>query len=293
MKRGQFGPEVQGNKVHGSSSIGGSLCVYGPILRSFPVIGGRRSGYTLVEILVATTLTLILMTAVVTVFGGVGDGIAKSRRAMEQFDRLRTAAQQLRLDLQGVTVTLDGRPARPEESQGYFEYIEGGILSIPQASGNPGTPQAINAVTNEPDLTVGERGDILMFTTRNAARPFLGRYALNVDPITPRCNPTWPRWPGSSAARPCTAASCWWRRAWPRIRISPILPATHVFCQQRYLGPPGGGKMAKNLVPNSLGDLTKRENRFAHPVDHISLRRPRAGDFWGFPRWPNARRRLG
>ena len=55
----------------------------------FPVIAGRRSGYTLVEILVATTLTLMLMTAVVTVFGGVGDGISKSRRALEQFDRLR------------------------------------------------------------------------------------------------------------------------------------------------------------------------------------------------------------
>ena len=67
----------------------------------FPVTSSRRSGYTLVEILVAMTLTLILMTAVVTVFGGVGDGISKSRRAMEQFDRLRTAAQQLRLDCKG------------------------------------------------------------------------------------------------------------------------------------------------------------------------------------------------
>ena len=74
---------------------------------------GRRGGYTLVEILVALTLTLILMTAVVTVFGGVGEGIAKSRRSMEQFDRLRAAAQQLRIDLQGLTVTLDGRPVLP------------------------------------------------------------------------------------------------------------------------------------------------------------------------------------
>ena len=86
----------------------------------FPVDGCRRSGYTLVEILVATTLTLILMTAVVTVFGGVGEGIAKARRAMEQNDRLRTAVQQLRLDLQGVTVTLDGRPMRPEEESRLF-----------------------------------------------------------------------------------------------------------------------------------------------------------------------------
>ena len=84
-----------------------------------------------------------------------------------------------------MTVTLDGRPARPEENRGYFELIEGGILSIPQASNNPGTSHTIDAVTNQPDLTVGERGDILMFTTRNAARPFLGRYALSIDPTNP------------------------------------------------------------------------------------------------------------
>src|SRR5271166_505699 len=135
-----------------------------PNSKFFPVTGDRRSGYTLVEILVATVLTLILMTAVVTVFGGVGDGIAKSRRALEQFDRLRTAAQQLRLDLQGVTVTLDGRPARPEEGRGYFEYVEGGILSMTQPNGTPGIPQAINDVTGGTDGTVGERGDILMLT---------------------------------------------------------------------------------------------------------------------------------
>ena len=172
---------VRGNKVFGFTSRGGCRCVCGPILNSFTFQGGRRQGYTLVEILVATTLTLILMTAVVTVFAGVGDGISKSRRAMEQFDRLRTTGQQLRVDLQGATaMPFDGRPVRPEENRGYFEYIEASILP---------TPQAINDTTGAVDLDVGcgasnagnARGDILMFTTRNAMRPFLGRYPYSTD----------------------------------------------------------------------------------------------------------------
>ena len=197
----------------------------------------RRSGYTLVEILVALTLTMVLMTAVVTVFGGVGDGIAKSRRAMEQFDRLRTVAQQCDQDLKGITVTLDGRPTRPEENRGYLELIAASILP---------TPQAYNGATNTTDFTVGAgtadashvRSDILMFTTRNATRPFLGRYALMPTRRIRRCSPTWPRSPGSSAARICTGEFCWCagRRSEPVIRQP---SQEHILRQQRYLRPLG------------------------------------------------------
>ena len=236
--------------------------------------GGRRSGYTLVEILVALTLTLILMTAVVTVFGGVGDGIAKSRRAMEQFDRLRTTAQQLRLDLQGVTVTLDGRPARPEENRGYLECIEGGILSVPQPQLNitSGTPSAINDVTGGTDSTVGECGDILMFTTRNATRPFQGRYLLSAD--------------STNTLQSDVAEVAWFLRGKTlHRRVLLVAPGTAPALSQYYQTAQGqqqlpafygnndisarlGTANGKTVpVPNSLGDLTKRENRFAHPVD--------------------------
>ena len=233
----------------------------------------RRSGYTLVEILVAMTLTLILMTAVVTVFGGVGEGISKSRRAMEQFDRLRTAVQQLRLDLQGVTVTLDGRPARPEESRGYFELIEGGMFSIPQPNGTLGNPQAINPQgpqnsspyppTPSIDWTAGERGDILMFTTRNAARPFLGRYQLSADP-------------NNLTLQSDVAEVAWFLRG-KTLHRRFLLVAPGVAQNPAFANLQKSSYYAYNdisarvvngqVVPNSLSDLTKRENRFAHPVD--------------------------
>jgi len=231
-----------------------------PISVFCQVHGGRRSGYTLVEILVATTLTLILMTAVVTVFSGVGDGISKSRRALEQFDRLRSAMQQLRMDLQGLTVTLDGRPTRPEENAGYFELIEGGILNMPPYSASlVGVSRANN---NQVDSTVGEHADVLMFTTRSAARPFQGRYALNVDATNPTLQSD-------------VAEVAWFLRGTTlHRRVLLVVPGV---AQN-----PKFAKLAKNtffanndisvrlvngkLVPNSLGDLTKRENRFAHPA---------------------------
>ncbi|MEI8374056.1 MAG: prepilin-type N-terminal cleavage/methylation domain-containing protein [Planctomycetota bacterium] len=200
----------------------------------FPVITGRRSGYTLIEILVATTLTLILMTAVVTVFGGVGDGIAKSRRALEQFDRLRTAAQQLRVDLQGVTVTMDGRPTRPEENQGYFEVIKGS---------DAGT-----------DPTAIGRGNILMFTTRNAARPFAGRF-------------------NSVCIQSDVAEVAWFVRG-NTLHRRVLLVVPGAASTMALANPDKGTFYAKNdisahiadgkIVPNSLADLTKNENRFAH-----------------------------
>ena len=224
----------------------------------------RRSGYTLVEILVALTLTMVLMTAVVTVFGGVGDGIAKSRRAMEQFDRLRTVAQQCDQDLKGITVTLDGRPTRPEENRGYLELIAASILP---------TPQAYNGATNTTDFTVGAgtadashvRSDILMFTTRNATRPFLGRYALSADPTNPTLQSD-------------VAEVAWFLRG-KNLHRRVLLVAPGVAQNPSFASLPKNTFFGSNdisarlvngqIVPNSLGDLTKRENRFAHPVDQF------------------------
>ncbi len=201
----------------------------------FPVIIGRRRGFTLVEVLVATTLTLILMTAVVTVFGGVGDGIAKSRRALEQFDRLRTAAQQLRVDLQGVTVTMDGRAVRPEENQGYFEVIK----SDSDAGADP---------------TAIKRGNIVMFTARNAARLFTGR--CQADRI-----------------QSDVAEVAWFVRGNTLHRrvllVVPGIASTIANSAKGtfYANYDISAHYANNqVVPNSLADLTKRENRYAHPA---------------------------
>ena len=55
-------------------------------------------GYTLVEILVATVLTLIMMGVVVAMFGRVGDSVSDSRATLELSDRLRATAARLQMD---------------------------------------------------------------------------------------------------------------------------------------------------------------------------------------------------
>ena len=109
---------------------------------------------------------------------------------------------------------------------------------------------------------MGQRGDILMFTTRNAARPFVGRYALNVD----QTNPT---------LQSDVAEVAWFLRG-TTLHRRVLLVAPGVAQNASFASLPKGTFFANNdisarlvngkLVPNSLGDLTKRENRFAHPA---------------------------
>jgi prepilin-type N-terminal cleavage/methylation domain-containing protein len=236
-------------------------------LRPARVKGGFKGcnprGYTLIEILVALTLTLILMTTVVKVFGNVGTGMRNARRALEQFDRLRTAAQQLNWDLNGITARLDGRAGRPEEALGYLEMIEGSYLF--GASGPNGTYYGVDN-TGAPDYTVGERGDILLFTTRNATRPFVGRfgYDKNGNPVTMQSD---------------VAEVSWFLRG-NRLhrRVLLIVPGVSPTTFTGYTQNPErfyndydlSARMTRDasgktvIAPNSLADLVKRENRYGH-----------------------------
>ena len=257
----------------------------------------RSSGYTLVEILVASTLTLILMTAVVRVFSGVGNGITSSRRALEAFDRLRATASQLRMDLQGVTVTMLP-PRRPENNEGYFEIVESGPAGTWLETWNPDDPNDTTARTNiqniqrfssDPiavsnpstgrwDSTVGQRGDILLFTTRNSARPFVGRcdprYVPSADG-TIQSDVAEVAWflrgrtlhrrvllvaPGIQPQLDAVAAINWWP---PTALLAQFCAFNDISI--RVAPPPGGG--AVRPMANTLSDLTRRECRFGHPTD--------------------------
>jgi type II secretory pathway component PulJ len=87
--------------------------------------GRRRAGYTLVEILVATALTLVLMAAVMEMFKRIGDAINNSRAVLEMAEQLRGAAATLGRDLEGVTV-VPQPPRRPELGDGYLQIQDNG-----------------------------------------------------------------------------------------------------------------------------------------------------------------------
>lgn len=143
----------------------------------------RRLGFTLIEVLVAMTVTLILMGIVVTIFGAIGDNVSKNNSSMEMNDQLRTVKQRLQLDLSGVTAQMLP-PRRDENGEGYFEIIEGPVGRLPPntaptISETYDTTQlptaAINVASTGADTTVGDNDDILMFTTRSKGEMFLGR----------------------------------------------------------------------------------------------------------------------
>ncbi len=129
-------------------------------------------GYTLVEILVATTLTLVMMTGVASLFGTMAKSITDSRSTLEMSDRLRTAQLRLQEDLAGLTVVLDP-PRGPSSSEGYLQITEGPIGPIVSPA-----DVAVNLDNGGKDTSFGDTDDLLLFTTRTTSDPFVGRILI-------------------------------------------------------------------------------------------------------------------
>ncbi len=245
-----------------------------------------QRGFTLVEMLVAVTVSLVMILAMVQVFQVIGTNVSTGRAIVEMQGQLRVVALRLQQDLEGVTV-----PVRPWPdsfaAQGYLEYSEG-----PGRDWNPynWTSTSLPVATANPLL--GDYDDILMFTTRSAGEPFVGQFDPDLT--------------GSPAPIDSKVAEVgWWtmvvdangngvadeaetvtvhRRAWlvrpdlnrtERQGAVAILPNTSP--QQLrddlvawldandvsvHVEPAAGGGI--KLVANSLADLTQRVNRMGH-----------------------------
>ena len=214
-----------------------------------PVVSTRvRPGFTLIEILVATTLTLLLMGAVVTIFGRIGNSVNESRSTLEMADHLRSTAAVLQNDLAGATVTM--LPPRRIDD-GYTEIIEGpvGVTTRPDQI-------AVNSDTNTADGTVIDFDDILMFTTRTTGRPFVGRCQFTSD----------------GTVQSDLAEVIWFVRGKTLYRrvllIAPwlnTLGLSSVSSSGFYANNDISVRLQNGvLVANSLADLTRRECRYAH-----------------------------
>lgn len=213
----------------------------------------------MVELLTATTLAIIMMLGVVTILGAVGRTMNDTRAALEMADRLRATRNILQKDLEGITVTMLP-PRRPEFHEGYFELIEGPIGPLVQ-------PQqfAINSETGQPDTTVIDFDDILMFTTRRLEGPFVGRFGTTSieSPVAEiawfvRGNVLYRR---VLLVAPWTAALSLDNDTTPDLnQLGP--QSVYDFCDVSVRRDWSSGAWR----PNTLGDLTNRENRFAHQV---------------------------
>ena len=240
-----------------------------------------RRGYTLVEILMATALTLLVLAAVVQIFGTVSESISEARSFVEKVDQLRVTQRQLKQDLEGQTAPMSP-PLAPELGLGYFEYVEGPLGPV-LPLGDPNNPQAVNIdQNNEMDSTQGDVDDVLMFTTRSRTLPFTGHAAI--------CTGSGNSWTLAPVTTQSQLAEVIWfvrgRTLYRRVLlVSPQL--TFYPPPGSFYGPPSYSAQSSaftptagfynwydvsarydpvqgQMAPNTLADLTRPESRYAH-----------------------------
>lgn len=237
-------------------------------------------GFTLVEVLVATAITLILMGVLAELFAWLGTSVSDSRGIMEMLERLRAARQILQEDLRGVTCPTTP-PLDPRRGFGYFEWIEGpvGPVVIPESI----LARPTGSTFQVEDSTIGDLDDVIMFTSRRTNVPFFGR--INNGLVErPEAEVAW-FIRGQRLYRRVLLISPTWQTS---RNTNGYMPLTYRTGNNNPL-PEGGDLsiravggvgMERRLLPidwngtldganpyamaNSLGDLTDRQNRFAH-----------------------------
>jgi type II secretory pathway component PulJ len=228
-------------------------------------------GFSLVELLVASTIAMIVMAAVATLFSTFGNAASTSQSIVDMTNRMRTTATRLRRDLAGITAPLRP-PLSPDGNQGYFELIEGPLL---------------DSVASETAL-LADVDDVLVFTTQSAGTPFQGRYMVNgvdrrIESSTAEvawfCRPS----PAAAQTVPGLTLHTLYRRQLlveGYVGMAPFHDPLNAATNQIVGTMPdlltsydmslrgvGGGV----FVPNTLGDLTQRENRFLHGAWNVAF----------------------
>ena len=85
-----------------------------------------RSGLTLIEVMIATTITLLMMLALAQGFKTLSESVSAGRAKLTLGDQLRGVSSLLRSDLSSVTVD-SSAPQSFRSPSGYFKYYDGPI----------------------------------------------------------------------------------------------------------------------------------------------------------------------
>ena len=273
----------------------------------WPVASGP-SGLTLVEMLMAMAITLIMMAAVVNLFANVGASVRNRRATIEMSGQLRMVRMCLHNDLVGATCpTLTWqRPGDDNgyleivEGQ-WSDKNPSGLLVDGDGDGEPdGLDVRTSLVpsSNAPNIPkdwvtdghgLGDYDDILALTVRSEGEPFVGRGRVLKPGSTP-ANPIWIDttiestlaeviWyavenpadgslgePGMRTVyRRVLLIAPWTEGAWPVPSGTTVQESLRIFYRHYDVA-----VRIENgrFVPNMLGDLTKREFRFAHEYQY-------------------------
>lgn len=287
-----------------AASLPANWCSHGA--RSVPA-----TGLTLIEMLVALAVTMVMMAAVVNLFANISGSIRNRRAVIEVSAQLRQARMRLAKDLAGATCEATTWQ-RPEENRGYIEIIEGRYSDKWPSNfvdGDPDNGEIDGAISIVPstqtvDTTtgavtdgggLGDWDDVLALTVRSEAEPFVAE--VEIQNVTQTVTSTLAEVVWCAAQEdngPAAGMRKIYRRAlliapwlgpWPvhselfdpssviSVRIEPVPPESVTL--------PDGTQatITKRYIANTLGDLTKRENRisrqpndsFPFPLDRNNL----------------------
>ena len=231
-----------------------------------------RRGFSLPELLVASAIALSVMAAVASLFGTFGGAASDTQSIVDMTNRMRMTTSRLRRDLAGVTAPLRP-PLSPDGNPGYFELIEGPLVD---STATPDAP------------LLADVDDVLLFTTQSVGPPFQGRYVVSgtdrqIESSTAEvawfCRPS----PAAAQTVPGLNLHTLYRR---QLLVEgyvgaapfhvPPNPATNQIAgtvpdlfnlYDVSLRAVGGGV----FVPNTLADLTLRQNRFLHGAWNVAF----------------------
>ncbi len=228
----------------------------------------NRAGLTLVEIMIALTMTLIVLGAMMSAFKYASEKMQLGRAVMEMANRLRTTEEMLRSDL--ANLTLDPRPYSESTSpNGFLEIVEGSINDSSSAA-------SINNYIGDVDDSIG-------MTVRSPdGKKFRGVIGGTVTEST--------------------MAEVWYFPTWKEVNIDGVIDfedsvrlhrrlllirpdaatltgqtAAQVnnFVRNNDLSvriiSTNAGNTEFSIVPNTLADLAVRKNRFAHVIDAFAV----------------------
>jgi type II secretory pathway pseudopilin PulG len=146
--------------------------------QSRPPKSRGRLGMTLIEVLIATALTMVIMLALAQGFKTLSQGVSAGRARLTGSDQLRGISSLLRADLSGMTANTRQVPQSQQAANGYFEYYDGPLSDstamlynyVPTAA----TPEEKLSASRWSDID-----DVLMFTAKaKDGQWFRGRVPL-------------------------------------------------------------------------------------------------------------------
>ncbi len=122
-----------------------------------------RGGFTLLEVLIATAVTLIMMISLAQIFKIIGDSMQQGRSVLQLNNQLRNVVYRLRSDLDHLTV-IPAPPMNPSSGQGYLKIFDGSMTDFTTAN-----------VISQAASRFGDVDDILMATVRAGDVWFTGK----------------------------------------------------------------------------------------------------------------------